>query len=39
MDDYEKWLPVLYQQKDFAAIEGEVIDLLKDRNDEARAYQ
>jgi len=39
MDDYDKWLPVLYQEKDFSAIENEVIDLLKDKNDEAKAYQ
>jgi tetratricopeptide (TPR) repeat protein len=39
MDDYEKWIPVLYQQKDFSAIENRVTDLLKDRSDEAEAYQ
>ena|GEM_PF-223380 len=39
MDDYEKWLPVLYQQKDFAAVENQVVDLMRDRNDEAKAYQ
>jgi len=39
MDDYEKWIPVLYQQKDFPAIEGRVIDLLRERGDEAKAYE
>jgi hypothetical protein len=39
MDDYEKWLTVLYQQKDFAAVENQVVDLMRDRNDEAKAYQ
>ncbi len=39
MDDYEKWIPVLYQQKDFQAIESRLIDLSKDRSNEAEAYQ
>jgi hypothetical protein len=39
IDDSEKWVPALYQQKDFAAIERQVVDLLQDRNDEAKAYQ
>jgi len=39
IDDYEKWIPVLYQQKDFASIERQILDLLSDRNDEAKAYQ
>lgn len=39
VDDYEKWIPVLYQQKDFSAVENRVIDLLKDRSTEAEAYQ
>jgi len=39
IDDYERWIPVLYQQKDFASIERQVLDLLSDRNDEAKAYQ
>jgi len=39
IDDYEKWVLVLYQQKDFGAVENQVINLLKDKNDEAKAYQ
>ena len=39
MDDYERWIPVLYQQKDFASIEKHVLDLLNHRNDDAKAYQ
>ncbi len=39
MDDYEKWIPVLYQQKDFQAVESRLIDLSKDRSNEAQAYQ
>ena len=39
MDDYEKWIPVLYQQKDFPAIQSRLVDLLKNRSNEAEAYQ
>lgn len=39
MGDYEKWLPVLYQQKDFQTIERHLTDLSKDRSNEAEAYQ
>ncbi len=38
IDDHEKWLSVLYEQRDFTAVENEASDLLKDRNDEAKGY-
>ena len=38
IDDDEKWSPVLYQQKDFSAVEKQVANLLRDRQDEGKAY-
>jgi len=36
--DSDKWVPVLYQQKDFPAVEKQIVDLLQDRQDEVKAY-
>jgi len=38
IDDSDKWVPVLYQEKDFSAIEKQILDLLQDRQDEVKAY-
>jgi tetratricopeptide (TPR) repeat protein len=39
INDYDKWVPVLYQNKDFDAIEKQVSDLLGKHDDEAKAYE
>jgi len=38
IDDYVKWVNVLYQEKDFNIIEKHISDLLKS-NDEAKSYE
>jgi len=38
IDDYVKWIPILYYDKDFDAIEENVSALLKEKN-EAKSYE
>jgi tetratricopeptide (TPR) repeat protein len=38
IDDYIKWAPILYQNKDFDAVEEHISDLLQ-TNDETKSYE
>lgn len=38
IDDYDKWVPVLYKKTDFAAIEKHITKLLSDKN-ETSSYE
>jgi len=37
--EVEKWLPVLYRNKDFVAVAKRLTDFLSDKEDEAKAYE
>jgi hypothetical protein len=39
IDDDDRWIPVLYQDKDFDAVERHISDLLGQSEDEAKTYE